>query len=89
MPPASALYLEQVSQMKKIRSHRGNLPAATIAGKAGSLRRGAAVQAKTAVSRRGDPPLCITCLLPFDVKWENGTPKFFDHGTDIPHRCKS
>jgi hypothetical protein len=30
----------------------------------------------------------MTCSEKFDVVFVDGLPKFYDHGTKTPHRCK-
>jgi hypothetical protein len=30
----------------------------------------------------------MTCGFKFDVRFVDGIPQFFDHGTKTPHRCK-
>jgi len=34
------------------------------------------------------PGVCMTCHEEYDVDFVAGLPKFYDHGTRNPHRCK-
>ena len=40
-------------------------------------------------SRRDGVSVCMTCGHKYDVRFIDGKPVFYDHGTETKHRCKS
>ena len=62
-----------------IRKHGASRPSSS--GRSGS----------PAATPKGGPAklgVCMTCHEEYDVEFVAGIPKFYDHGTRTPHRCK-
>ena len=66
----------------KPRSH-GETPPIKSGGLDAPSSVGKRARARSGVAR------CLTCLEEYDVEFIDGIPKFYDHGTKVPHRCKT
>lgn len=60
---------------------RGGRPVVSRATGLGSQPVSGGPVAKPGVAR------CLTCLEKYDVVFIDGLPKFYDHGTKVPHKC--
>ena len=69
------------ARMKRDRSHGGSPPCSS----GGSRSPGGSAKADR--EKRG-VSVCMTCGCKYDVRFVDGLPKFYDHGTETPHRCK-